>query len=314
MVGEGEVHWLNILADAQRHCLAKRYESRQQSYDLSVAPIPAFDLLDMAKYNRLTVQTSRGCPHRCEFCASSVLQVEHYKQKPIRNVLAELDRILKLWPHPFIEFADDNALVNKQYWKELLGQLGRRKFKWFAETDLSVSEDPALLELMRQNGCAQVLIGLESPVADGLAGLELHCDWKHSRSLRYREAIRTIQAQGITVNGCFILGLDGHTLDIFNHVFEFVRDSGLYEVQVTILTPFPGTPLYARLKKENRILDPTAWKKCTLFDVNFCPAQMSPEELAAGFKQLVVKLYNEDFTNQRRNNFRRRLRKFNKKG
>ncbi len=314
VVGEGELHWPQVLADAAQHRLAARYEDRQRSYDLATAPVPAFELLDMSKYNRLTVQTSRGCPHRCEFCASSVLLTERYKQKPIRNVIAELDRILQLWPHPFVEFADDNACVNKAYWKDLLGQLGERRFKWFAETDLSVSEDPALLELMREHGCAQLLIGLESPVEAGLAGLDLHGDWKRRHFPRYREAIRAIQARGITVNGCFVVGLDGHTPAIFDQIIDFVRETELYEVQVTLLTPFPGTPLYARLAQEGRLLEPGAWHKCTLFDVNFRPANMSPQELMAGFKRLVVELYGDEFTAWRRSQFKKHWQAHHKKG
>ena len=118
---------------------------------------------------------------------------------------------------------------------------------------------------MRKSGCAQVLVGLESPVEAGLHGLELRSDWKRRRFPDYRAAIDEIQAHGITVNGCFVIGLDGHTPEIFDQVFDFVRDSGLYEVQITILTPFPGTPLYDRLEREHRILEPGAWDRCTPF-------------------------------------------------
>ena len=111
------------------------------------AAMPAFHLLDMSKYNRLTVQASRGCPLRCEFCASSTLLTSRYKQKPVERVLAEIDRICELWRRPFLEFADDNAFVHRPYWKELLAGLAGRHVHWFAETDLSVHEDEELLTL-----------------------------------------------------------------------------------------------------------------------------------------------------------------------
>ena len=303
VVGEGEPCWTQVLSDCERRGLAGVYDARPQAYDLADSPVPAFELLDISRYNRLTVQASRGCPHRCEFCGSSVLLTDTYKQKPIAGVVREIDRILEIWKRPFIEFADDNAFVNKPYWKELLTELGDRGMKWFAETDLSVARDPELLDLMRRSGCAQVLIGLESPVEAGLVGLELRNDWKLKRFPDYREAIRVIQSHGITVNGCFVIGLDGHTTEIFDQVFDFVRDSQLYEVQITILTPFPGTPLYARLDREGRILEPGEWRKCTLFDVNYRPADMSPAELADGFKRLAVRLYSEEFTEWRRARF-----------
>jgi len=308
VVGEGEPVWGKVLADCRAGRLGGVYDARPHGYNLADAPVPAFELLDIAKYNRLTVQTSRGCPHRCEFCANTVLQSDRYKQKPVENVIAEIERILEIWEHPFLEFADDNAFVNRSYWKELLGWLVDKRIKWFAETDLSVAEDDELLGLMRESGCAQVLIGLESPVESGLYGLELHSDWKRKRFPDYRGAIRNIQSHGITVNGCFVIGLDGHTPEIFDQVFDFVRETELYEVQVTILTAFPGTPLYERLAREGRILQPRQWEKCTLFDVNYRPSGMTPEELAEGFRQLVVRLYGKEFTDWRRGNFKRYLR------
>jgi len=308
VVGEGEAAWPAVLEDAERGRLDGIYGRADGGFDLTDAPMPAFELLNIDNYNRLTVQTSRGCPHRCEFCASSVLLSPWYKQKPAANVVREIDRICEIWPHPFIEFADDNSFVDHAYWKELLPQLKRRHIKWFAETDLSVSEDPKLLDLMRDSGCAQVLIGLESPVEAGLTGLELQGDWKHRKFPQYRSAIREIQSHGVTVNGCFVLGLDGHTSEIFDQVFEFVRDVELYEVQITILTPFPGTPLHDRLLAEDRILAPGDWRRCTLFDVNFRPSAMTERQLADGFKVLADRLYNDEFTNWRRSRFKKLLR------
>ncbi len=303
VLGEGEPCWNRLLSDFESGKPERVYDGRPHDYDLGDAPVPAYGLLDIPSYNRLTIQASRGCPHRCEFCASSVILTDRYKQKPVKNVVAEIDRILEIWHEPFIEFADDNAFVNHTYWKQLLSELGDRRFRWFAETDLSVARDPELLGMMRESGCAQVLVGFESPVTDGLAGLEQHNDWKLRHYAEYRSAIDTIQSHGITVNGCFVIGLDGHTDGIFDQVYDFVRDSGLYEVQVTVLTPFPGTPLYDRLEREGRLLEPGAWDRCTLFDVNFQPSHMSPSELAGGFRDLVGRLYGEDFTQWRRDNY-----------
>jgi radical SAM superfamily enzyme YgiQ (UPF0313 family) len=309
VVGEGELCWERVLRDCSAGRLQSVYGSLEDEFDLAGAPLPAFELLEISNYNRLTVQTSRGCPHRCEFCASSVLFSKRYKQKPVERVLAEIRRILEIWERPFLEFADDNALVHRAYWKELLGEIKGERIRWFAETDLSVAEDGELLDLMRESGCAQVLIGLESPVESGLSGLELNSDWKHKRWPRYREAIRRIQSHGITVNGCFVLGLDGHTTEIFDQVMEFVRDTQLYEVQITLLTAFPGTPLHDRLQREGRIIQPGRWDMCTLFDINYRPRDMSPEDLDEGFKRLAVELYGDEFTRWRRSTFRENLRR-----
>ena len=110
------------------------------------------------------------------------------------------------------------------------------------------------------------------------------------------------------MNGCFVLGLDGDTPEAFNEVLDFVRDSGLYEVQVTFMTAFPGTPLYARLKRKGRILRDRAWELCTLFDINFTPKNMSVAELQNGFLGLVKQLYSAGETHERRANFKRRLK------
>jgi radical SAM superfamily enzyme YgiQ (UPF0313 family) len=240
---------------------------------------------------------------RCEFCASSVLLTDRYVQKPAELVLAEIDVICRLWRRPFLELADDNAFVNKSYWKRLLVELAEKHIHWFAETDLSVAEDEELLDLMRKAGCAQVLIGLESPTETGLAGLELKSDWKHRRWPQYRQAIEQIQSHGVRVNGCFVLGLDGHTPDIFDAVLDFARESELYDVQITLQTPFPGTPLYERLRREDRLLYDGQWERCTLFDANYRPEPMTIEELRKGFRRLAVELYSEELTKWRRDNF-----------
>ncbi len=169
VVGEGEPVWLDVVRDAARGALRPVYRSERR-FDLARAPMPAFHLLDPARYNRLTVQASRGCPFRCEFCASSILLTPRYAQKPVDLVLAEIDRIREIWSRPFLEFADDNALIDKVYWKRLLERLRSRRVHWFAETDLSVHEDEGTLDLMRASGCSEVLIGLESPSRPDSAG------------------------------------------------------------------------------------------------------------------------------------------------
>jgi radical SAM superfamily enzyme YgiQ (UPF0313 family) len=286
ILGEGEAVWPQVVEDAENNRLKLIYDGRACNFSLADAPMPAFELLDISKYNRLTVQTSRGCPHNCEFCAGSNLICSHYKQKPIEKVLAEIDRICEIWPRPFIEFADDNSFVDKRYWKALLPELKKRHIKWFTETDLSVADDPELLRLMRKSGCAQILIGFESPTPEPLDGLELNRNWKQDHFVRYKEAIRTIQSHGITVNGCFIVGLDGQNTSVFDDIYTFVRETELYEVQITILTPFPGTALYQRLKNAHRLIEPTNWATCTLFDLNFRPQGMTATELREGFHRL----------------------------
>ena len=162
VIGEGEPVWPTLLEDFKAGSLKNRYQ-QDAPYDLSEAPIPRFDLLDPHKYNRITIQTSRGCPWSCEFCASSILISPRYKVKPVDKVIQELEAVKKIWDRPFIEFADDNSFVNHTYSKELARALIPYNIAWFTETDLSVAEDDELLALLRESGCKQILIGLESP-------------------------------------------------------------------------------------------------------------------------------------------------------
>mgnify|MGYP003352338587 CR=1 FL=1 len=260
-------------------------------------------MLFRSAYNRYTVQATRGCPWRCEFCASTVTLRCPYRRRPVDQVVRDIQAIQALHEHPFIEFADDNTFVDKRWGRELCEALQPLDIKWFTETDISVADDPVLLDMMRDAGCRQVLVGLESPGGVGLNGLELHANRKARWAYRYADAVRTIQAHGITVNACFILGLDGQTTDVFADVAAFADEVQPYDVQVTILTPFPGTPLYDRLLREGRILQPGAWHLCTLFDVNCVPTGMTPQQLRDGIYWLGERLYSEEATRRRRRGF-----------
>ena len=308
VVGEAELTWPQVLQDFRCGRLAGIYRTGGQEFDLADAPLPRFDLLDPDQYNRLTVQTQRGCPWRCDFCASSILMTRRYKVKPVDKVIREVRAIKEIWPRPFIEFADDNTFVNRAHSKRLLRALADEGIKWFTETDVAVADDPELLNLMRQSGCAEVLIGFESPTASALDGLELNNNWKRKRLDCYQAAVRRIQSHGIAVNGCFVLGMDGDTEECFAAVRDFVADSGLCEVQITVMTPFPGTPLYARLSGEGRLLDATGWEKCTLFDVNFQPRHMSVDDLEQGLIELGTQLYTAEAKSSRRSAFRDHIR------
>lgn len=308
VVGEGELGWPDLLVDLARGRLERVYGPRGREFHLADAPMPRFDLLEVERYNRLTVQTQRGCPWRCEFCAASIRLTNLYKVKPVARVLAEIHEIKRLWPSPFIEFADDNSFVNRRHSKELLRALVGEGIHWFTETDIAIADDPELLELMHASGCAEVLVGLESPTASGVDGVELRRNWKRSRFDGYADAIERIQGHGIAVNGCFVLGLDGDGPKVFDEVEAFVRRSGQFDVQITVMTPFPGTPLYDRLLAEGRLLEPTAWERCSLFDVNFRPLHMSPEQLQHDGLELGRRLYTEEERAARRHRFHQQRR------
>lgn len=303
VIGEGEPVWPQVIHDLRHGRLQPVYDARATPFNLADAPMPRFELLDPTQYNRLTVQTQRGCPFNCEFCAASIRLAPGYKTKPVEKVIAEIQRIKTLWPNPFIEFADDNTFVNKKHGKRLLRALAKEHVRWFTESDVSVTDDLELVRMMSDSGCAEILIGFEALSLAGLDGVERSANWKAKRLDRYREAVYRLQSHGIAVNGCFVMGLDGTGPESFEAVVDFARECGLFDVQVTLMTPFPGTPLYDRLRREGRILQEDAWELCTLFDINFQPQNMTVEELETYFCDLVETVYSEPFTKERRARF-----------
>ncbi|MDO8715989.1 MAG: radical SAM protein, partial [Dehalococcoidales bacterium] len=314
VIGEAEPLWPRIMADFKNKRLQPFYrEERPGTYALSDSPMPRYDLLAPKQYNRITVQTSRGCPHDCEFCAGSKLFGKGFRQKPVDSVIKEIKKIKEKWPKPFIEFADDNTFVDKKWSKDFLKKLMPLEIKWFAETDISVADDEELLKLMYHSGCYQLLIGLESTSEDSLNGIEAH-NWKLKQRQGYLEAIDRIQSNGITVNGCFIVGLDGDTTGIFRDIRDFIEKSRLLEAQVTVLTPYPGTPLYQRLRAEGRLLKDEFWDRCTMFDINFRPRNMSVEELEQGLLWIFKEIYTEKEYLKRKRHYMDIIKKLPERG
>ena len=307
--GEGEVIWEKLLSDYENNKLKPFYSSLSSSdytFHLNSSKIPKYELLDISKYNRLTIQTTRGCPLHCSFCAAS-RTISSYKKKPIEQIERELHKIFEVWDRPFIELADDNTFIDKVWSRELLKLFSNYKMKWFTETDISVAYDDKLLELLAKSNCAQVLIGFETSTAKGLKGVDKN-NWKYKQFDNYLKSIDKIQSYGISVNGCFILGFDTDTKETFKETERFIKESNLSEVQITLLTPFPGTDLYKQLKEENRLLTENYWDRCTLFDVNFIPKNFSAEELENYFQELMTNIYSTDVVKERKKKFKQTIK------
>ncbi|MGA9521188.1 MAG: cobalamin-dependent protein [Myxococcaceae bacterium] len=304
--GEGERIWPELLSDYEEGRLRPIYSSLSEprwAHRMEDARVPRYDLLDIERYNRLTLQTTRGCPLDCSFCGAS-RTISGYKRKPLSQVRRELEAILSLWPRPFLELADDNTFVSREWSRELVTLLNEYDIRWFTETDIRVADDERLLESLARSGCAELLIGLEAIDSRTLSEVDGQ-RFKARHAREYLERIRRIQSWGIAVNGCFVFGFDDQDASVFERTREFVEESGLCDVQITLLTPFPGTKLARTLKAEGRLLREVYWDQCTLFDLTFQPKRMSAQELQAGFRQLMTQLYGEESTSRRKSRLRR---------
>ena len=303
VVGGAETAWPQLLVDVEQGKLRRRYDGAMTGvFEPANYARPRFDLIKGRPYNRATIQTSRGCPRGCEFCAASPIITKRFNQKPVRFVMEEINALRREFPDPFIEFADDNTFLDKPWGREFLRELTPEQLHWFTETDASVADDLRLCDLIAESGCRQLLIGFESPRETDLLGID-PVGWKKKIAPQARRVVDTLQSRGVSVNGCFILGLDNHTPDIFPVIRDFVVSSGLAEVQLTVLTPFVGSGLYERLRREGRLLGEQFWERCTLFDVNYRPALMTVEELEGGLRWLFAELYSREATERRKRVF-----------
>ncbi len=292
VVGEGEPVWPAVLADAEAGRLRPLYRAREP-FALTNAPTPRFDLLGAKPRPRYTLQTQRGCPLACEFCGASRL-LGSFREKPAANLIRELHAIETLSPAPLLELADDNTFAGHGDLTAFLQALASSGARWFTESDWRLGERPELCRAIADAGCVQVLVGLESLVrAPGGMGAK-NADWP-----RILDAIAAIQSAGVAVIGCFIAGCDGESQDSLDRLAEFILASPLADVQITLQTPFPGTPLYRRLRRDGRILPGRDWSFYTLFDVTYQPDLMSVAELEAGFRRLVRAVFAPEPTRRR---------------
>ncbi len=283
VVGSGESVWLDVIDDARKGTLKPRYEKTWRPAACEW-PMPRFDLHPQHP-PRWTLQTERGCPFACEFCGASRL-LGPYLEKLVAQVRAELNAIAAIDPSPLLELADDNTFAVRKDSDALLDVLEASGSTWFSEVDWRISEDPKLLKRLAAAGCVQLLVGLESQVFryPGMGA-------KRAALERMMRAIHEIHAAGIVVHGCFIVGADGETRESMDRLSESVLESELADVQITLETPFPGTMLRARLKREGRLLTERDWSHYTLFDVTHRLDNLSVDELERGFAELLARVH-----------------------
>jgi radical SAM superfamily enzyme YgiQ (UPF0313 family) len=287
-IGEAEYIWKNLLNDFQNNKLQPFYQSHQL-VNLEDSPLPRFDLLKSENYFYIWMQTSRGCPHDCEYCASSKIFGKGYRRKNNDQIIKEIQFIIQHYKNKPIFFSDDNFLAQKKEIYSLLEKMTRLNIRWNAQCDISVGGDKKLLKALKKSGCNLLFIGLESVTENGLKFIDKN-NWKYKQLKNYETYISSIQNEGIGVMGSFIVGLDSDDSTIFDQIINFIHKNQLYHAYFNILTPTPGTALHHRLQQEKRLLH-FNWKDYTGFNVNYIPLNLSISELETGLTTLYKKTY-----------------------
>lgn len=300
-VGEAEDTFKKFLQDLSHNRLLPVYRSNKLP-DLSRSPVPRYQLVRESPYKSIPVQTSRGCPHQCEFCASSAIYGRKLRKKSVAQVRRELETIIDIWPRPFIFFTDDNMFKDEKHAGALLDMFRRYRFRWYAFSDVEVAFRPGLLQKMYDTGCRQLVIGFETLSDANLAYIN-KSGWKKGMRPYYKHAIRSIQHYGIGVVGSFVLGFDNDTPRVFDELYSFIDETGLYATNITVLTPFPGTRVYDRYKKDRAIITDD-WSRYTGFELVHTPCNMTPSEFEDGYASLSRRLSAPDRVNKMLSSFK----------
>ena len=251
--------------------------------DMEASPVPRFDLLRIDAYSNLNVQTSRGCPFQCEFCDVIKLFGRRPRYKSARQLVDELEAARRLNPNtPSVFICDDNFIGDKRRARELLKVLipwnesAGKPFSYYTQASIDLGRDLGLIDLMTEANFCQVFIGLESPDEEALT---IACKHQNTRDPLLR-SIRTIQSNGLSVIGSFIMGFDGERKGVGGRIVQLVEASGMPVVMVNVLQAPPETGLWNRLEREGRLLEVEVSGDSTLVTMNFLPSRPAGEILA----------------------------------
>lgn len=290
VVGEAEGIWNRVLCDFESGNLQKTYLSKKT--DLAKLPIPRHDLFDK-RYMFGAIQTARGCPMDCEFCSVTSFNGNTYRQRPVEDVLDELEKIQK----KKIFFLDDNIIgygktSSKRALNLFRGIIERGiKKDWFCQASLNFADNEEVLKYAAKSGCRMVVLGLEAQNISALRDANKNLNLKMGIN-GYTEAFRKINKYGIAVIGAFIYGFDSDTSEILDARTNYINSSEIDVAQTTFLTPLPGTRLFNRLIKEDRLLYknfPLDWQHFDMTEVVFKPKLMKPEELTLAMNKFDAK-------------------------
>jgi len=293
VAGEAEYVWPRFCRDAEQGEAQPLYRETG-TVSLEDSPVPRFDLLDLPKYQSVSLQFSRGCPFRCEFCDIIVMFGRKPRTKTPAQVGRELDALRAQGVHS-VFFVDDNLIGNKPAAKELLRYLAayqrehRYRFRFGTEASLNLAQDPELLELFRAANFGWVFIGIESPDE---ASLKETLKFQNTRQ-DLLTSVHAIYAHGIDIFAGFIVGFDHDTTDAFARQQRFITDSGIQAAMIGLLQATPKTPLYERLAADGRLIPDTDSSDNVKLWTNVVPKSMTYDELVAGYRDLHQRLFDD---------------------
>ena len=276
-IGEAEGMIEKLIRDFEAGELKPFYKNREWS-DLMGMPIPRRDLLSK-RYRPFfkVIETTRGCPNRCEFCSVPTINGKRYRVRPLEEIDKELSQIIKK-KGEYLFLADDNVTARKDYAFGLFEIFKHYQIKWMGFTTIQIAKNEKLLKSARESGCVSLFIGFESLLQENLDGVSK----RFVNAKELSDLIKAIQSHQIGIHGSFIFGFDGDDPSIFRKTVEFVQRNNIELPTFSILTPFPGTPLQNRLEEEGRIFD-YDWSHYDMSHVVFKPKEMTVQELQEGY-------------------------------
>ena len=281
-IGDAEPVWETILADVQRRRLQSRYQADHPT-DLSRVPLPRWDLIPKNRYLYTNIMsTGRGCPFRCDFCYNSSDYVQGHRNRPISQVIEE---ILALGTKQ-VMFIDDNFIGHIPWTRLLLEVMEPLHLTWHAAVSANLVHHLDLLDQMAHTGCRSLFIGFESINPRSIQGVHK----AQNRVEEYERLIDEIHRRDIMVNASMVFGLDEDREDVFDNTLAWLIRNRVETVTAHILTPYPGTRLFARFQAEGRIAD-LDWRHYNTSHVVFQPKHMTAEQLQRGYLRLYCEFY-----------------------
>lgn len=280
IIGAGEYSWPQFLMDYKKGEPKKIYDMQNvRGEDIVFPDRSAIPKRKYLKYP--AVLANRGCPNHCDFCV-----ISHMWRKcgvrPIENVIEEIKNLKS----KLITFFDPNFFADRSYSIELMKELEKLHIRWAGSATVNVAFDSELMEYARRSGCKGLLVGLESLNAATLKNAKKG----FNDPGRYKEAIAIMQSYGISVNGCFVLGMDGDTEELLLSIPEQIKYLNLNLARFSILTPVPNSPLFEKLDGEGRILTKD-WSFYGQHKAVFKPQNMSPERLEEIYRWVWKETY-----------------------